>query len=379
MERMRKGDAALLERIVVVGAGVVGLGIAERLARAGATTTVVDPCAPGSRASRAAGGMLSPLGEATAPGPFLDLAVRSLDAWPTFAARLEATARRSIGFDLGGKVLAALDEERETALRERARWLREEGFEGEWLDRRSLRELEPSLTPEVRGGLLLTHDGTVDNRALTAALAEAAERAGCELRIGPSVERVDSAGGAVAGVRLDDGEKLPATSVVVAAGAWSGRIEGVPRPLPVRPVRGQMIAYRTSEPLVGRVVSTGDVYLIPRAPDDPGRLVVGATQEEAGFDARTTPEGLAALRAAAEEALTTLAGVEPVERWAGLRPGTPDDLPVLGTDPELDGLVWATGHFRNGILLTPVTVELVARTLLEGGDVPSAFRPDRFG
>lgn len=364
--------------MVVAGAGAVGCAVAREAAASGRAVTVVDPGRPGAAATWAAGGMLSPLGEAPEPGPFLDLALRSRELWPRFAAELEAATGVDLGLRLEGKLLAAFDGPGLDALARRQRWQEQAGFRVRWLEGREVRRLEPAVSERARGGLLLPRDGAVDNRALGQALGHAARAAGCRFVQGPAVKAVEVRGDRVEGVRLDDGTRLPAGVVVVAAGAWSGGIEGLPRPLPVRPVRGQMLSLRLPGSAVRRVLAA-DVYLIPRREAGEARLLVGATMEEAGFDRRTTPDALRRLREGAVRLVPSLEEAPVAESWAGLRPGTPDDLPVLGPDPQLPGLVYATGHFRNGILLTPVTAEYVGAVLR--GDAPpvlEAFRPDRF-
>lgn len=364
--------------VVVVGAGAIGCAVARELAAKGMTVEVIDPSPPGSRATWAAGGMLSPLAEAGGPGPFLSLGLRSMQLWPDLAESLEEETGEPSGFDLCGKLMVARDAD-VPALRERRRWQEEAGLAVEWVAGPALWRLEPGLAPDLAAGLLLVRDGAVDNRALGRMLARAAEGRGARFRVGSAVTAVRAAGGRVAGVDLDEGTSVDAGWVVLAAGAWSAGIRGLPGEVPVRPVRGQMVAYLPERPLVRRVVAGPGAYLIPRSGAAGARLVVGATEEEAGFSAHTTAEGLHGLTSAAEALLPDLRGMTPVEVWAGLRPGTPDDLPILGEDPRLPGLVHATGHYRNGILLTPATAELVARTITEGRPPPAAFRPERFG
>lgn len=364
--------------VLVAGGGVVGCSVARALVGEGRRVTVVDPGRQERAATWAAGGMLSPLGEAPEPGPFLELALRSRELWPAFAAGIEAETGVDLGLALSGKLLVAFDREGADALDRRRAWQEAAGFDVTSLEPGQVGRLEPAVSGDVRAGLLLPRDGAVDNRALGRALEAAARAAGCRFLTGAAVAAVRVEAGRVTGARLDDGSEVGAGAVVVAAGAWSGGIGGLPRPLPVRPVRGQMLAYGLAEPLLHRVVA-GGVYLIPRREGGEPRLLVGATQEEAGFERRTTPEALERLRAGARRLVPSLADAPVVEAWAGLRPGTPDDLPVLGRDPDVEGLVYATGHFRNGILLAPVTAEVV-KGLLRGDDRPglAPFRPDRF-
>ncbi|MDT8340511.1 MAG: glycine oxidase ThiO [Longimicrobiales bacterium] len=368
-----------LRDVVVVGGGVVGLASARELARAGARVTVVDPQRADARATWAAGGMLAPLGEAPEPGPFLDLALRSLTLWPDFAREVESAAERTVGLHLDGKLLTAATSAEEVRLDARRNWLRAEGHAARWVDGAGARTLEPALSGAVRAGLLLEGNGRVDNRTLQEALGDAVRAAGGEVRRGTVVALLRDRGRAC-GVALDRGEALRAAWVVLAAGAWSGGLAGLPRPLPVRPVRGQMLAFAAPERPLERVVTSARVYLIPRETADGPVVVVGATSEEVGFDRSVDPAAQTRLASGARALVPALVAAPVVERWAGLRPGTPDDLPLLGPDPGTPGLLYATGHYRNGILLAPATARAVLGWIT--GDPPGgmeAFRPDRFG
>ena len=366
---------------VIVGGGVVGCAVARALAARGRRVLVLERGRPCSEASWAAAGMLSPLGEALEPGPFLALALDSMARWPAFAAELEEESGTSVGFRACGKLLLAFDDAGRAALRERRRWQEAEGFEVAWLEGDGVREVEPAASRAAAAALHLPRDGQVDNRALGEALWRAAEARGCRFALGETVASLVTDGTRTAGVRTAGGTTVEAGAVVVAAGAWSGGLAGLPRPVPVRPVRGQMLALRADRPLLRGVVAAPGAYLIPRE-DGPAstRVLVGATMEEAGFARGTTPDAVAALRDAAVRAVPTLADAEVVETWGGLRPGTPDDLPVLGPDPGIAGLHWATGHFRNGILLAPATGVRVAEGVVgaAGPDAFDGFAPDRF-
>lgn len=351
--------------VVVVGGGAVGCAVARRLAGEGRRVVVVERGRPGSEATWAAGGMLAPLGEAPEPGPFLELALRSLDLYPEFVRELAEETGIDPGFRSCGKLLATFGEEGERRLRDRWRWQREAGFDVAWMDGDRAREIEPGLSPEVRAALHLPGDAVVNNRLLGEALWRGAETRGVVLYAGEEAAEVERADGAVRGVRLASGVRLPADVVVVAAGAWSGRLGGLPRELPVRPVRGQMLALAAEGPPIRGIVAGPGAYLIPRTAGPP-RVVVGATEEEVGFRRGTTAPAQKRLLAAARELVPGLGRASVVERWHGFRPGTPDDLPVIGADPEVEGLIYATGHYRNGILLTPVTAELVSELVREG-------------
>jgi glycine oxidase len=379
----RNGGADL----VVVGGGVIGLAVARDAAARGMSVVVLERGRCGREASWAAAGMLSPLGEAVEPGPFLRLALQSVRAWPGFAAELEEGTGIPLEYREGGKLRLALTDEEERRLRGRHEWARREGFAAEWLDPQRVRELEPEIAPETRGALRLDEDYRVDARALATALASDARARGVQVREGTSARSIEVRGGGaregregarrVTGVRLDGGERMHAPAVLLAAGAWCGEIGGLPRALPVRPVRGQMLALRPAAPPRRRVIESERVYLVPR---DDGRLLVGATVEEVGFRGGTTAEGVRGLLTAAIDLVPGLADAPLVDLWSGFRPGTPDGMPILGEHPGLEGLYLATGHFRNGILLTPATGRLLGA--LVAGEAqetpPREFLPDRF-
>lgn len=359
---------------VIVGGGVVGLSTAWRLARAGRPVTVVDP-APGRGASYAAAGMLAPVSEVTyTEVPLLRLGVASLRRWPDFAAELADDA----GLDVGGLDLrndgtldVAFDADDMAVLDELAAYLDKLGLPVERLTGRECRRLEPMLAPSVRGGLLAPGDAWVDPRRVTAALLAALERRDVPVVRDRAAELLHDGAGAVTGVRLEAGGELRAERVVLAAGAWSGELAGVP----VRPVKGQIIRLRSPQPLLGRcvrgAVHGASVYLVPRGD---GELVVGATQEELGFDTRVTAGGLYELLRDARELVPGVTELEVSDVVAGLRPGTPDNLPVIGPSGT-PGLVYATGHHRGGVLLAPLTTAIL---LGEESELAALCAPGRF-
>jgi len=364
---------------VVVGGGVIGLGIAWRAATAGMTVTVVDE-APGRGASWAAAGMLAPVTEVHyGERPLLDLNLAAAGRWPSFAAEVEEASGRPVGYRPGGTLAVARDADDNAALEELFRFQLRCGLEVERLRSRECRQLEPGLHPGVRGGVLAAGDHQVDNRALVQALVAACERAGVGLVAG-RVAELAVEGDRVAGVVLADGGTLAAGAVVLAAGCWSGGLGGLAAEAlpPVRPVKGQLLYLRgpADQPLCSRNVRGLEVYVVPRGD---GRVVVGATVEEQGFDTTVTAGAVHDLLRAALELLPDAAELELTETVVGLRPGSPDNAPMLGpAGPE--GLVVATGHYRNGILLTPVTADAVAE-LLATGRVPeliARFGPGRF-
>jgi glycine oxidase len=369
--------------VAVIGAGVAGLGVAWRAAQRGLAVTVLDP-APGSGASHVAAGMIAPVTEvAYGEEAVLGVHLASAGRWPRFAAELEEATGMSVGYRAHGTLAVAFDADDLRSLADLHAFQRSLGLDAEALASRECRDLEPALAPGVRGGLHVPGDHQVDTRPTWAALLAAAEGAGASLRP-ERVEGVVVEGDRAVGVRLGDGALLPATTVVLAAGSWSGGIIGVPPEAvpPVRPVKGQILRLRGPErpALLGRtvrgVVAGGSVYLVPRAD---GRLVVGATVEEQGFDTTVTAEAVYELLRDALRLVPGVATLELVEASAGLRPGTPDNAPLLGPS-LLDGLVLATGHYRHGFLLLPVTADGIGEYLASGvlPDDLAPLSPHRF-
>ncbi|MFF5204696.1 glycine oxidase ThiO [Streptosporangium sp. NPDC000396] len=347
--------------ILVIGGGVVGLSVAWRAARQGLKTAVVDP-APASGASHAAAGMLAPVSEVTyTEEPLLRLGLASLARWPAFAAELTADSGHDLGYRADGTIDVAFDSDDLEALDALAAFMDKLGLPVERLTGRECRRLEPMLAPSVRGGLLAGGDAWVDPRRVTKALLAALERSGCAL-MRTRVTGLETASETVTGVRLATGETVGAARVVLAAGAWSGALEGLPPAVlpPVRPIKGQIMRLRSPSPVLQRcvrgVVHGTPVYLVPRLD---GELVVGATQEEMGFDTRVTAGGLWELLRDARELVPGVTELEVADVVAGLRPGTPDNLPLIGPT-SLPGMSVATGHHRGGVLLAPLTADLCA-------------------
>ncbi|CAO3381991.1 glycine oxidase ThiO [Azospirillum argentinense] len=366
--------------VAVVGAGVIGLSIAWRLAAAGCRVEVFDRGAAGRGASHAAGGMLAACVE-TEPGEecLLPLTRASQDLWPAFAAELEAASGMAVDLRDEGTMVIALNADDAAKVRFLHDFQTKLGLPVEWLGGAEVRRREPYLQPGVAGALFCAGDHQVDNRKVAAALHAAALRAGAVVHEYAEVSRIEVRGGRAVGVQVGD-RLVEADRVILAAGAWSGWIDGLSpavRP-PVRPVKGQMLCLRMDArlPLLRHVVWTPGTYLIPRLD---GRLLVGATTEERGFDDRLTAGGQFALLEGAWRALPGIAELPIEESWAGFRPGTRDDAPILGLS-EVEGLIYATGHHRNGILLTPVTADSVARLVLTGEADPviRPFALDRF-
>jgi glycine oxidase len=365
--------------VAVLGGGVAGLSVAWRARERGLGVVVLDRGELGAAASSVAAGMLAPVTEAD-PGEraLLELGLQSARRWPAFAVELHGLTGIDVGHTACGTLVVARDRDEAEAL-ERELELRERlGLRAERLLPSAARRLEPALAPALRLALDVPGDHAVDPRLLTAALARAAEGAGAVLRPGTAVERVEHDGRRVTGVALAGGERVTAAQVVVAAGAWSGGLDGLPEEarVPVRPVKGQTLRLRdpAGPGLLTRVVRFAGGYLVPRSD---GRYVLGATMEERGFDTTITAGAVHELLRDAAELVPGVLELEIEELVAGLRPATPDNAPVLGASPALEGLVWATGHHRNGILLAPVSAALVAAEL--AGDAPAhAFGPGRF-
>ncbi len=368
----------LTSDVVVVGAGLIGLATAWRLAADGMQVTVCDPT-PGTQTSAVAAGMLAPVTEVEyGEDDLLALNLASVAAWPAFAEELQAVTGLSAGLHQTGTLSVAYDVDDAAALRRLADYQRRLGLEVEELSGRDARKREPLLATGVSGGVWVPGDHSVDNRQAVAALLRAIEVSGVTL-LRQRVSRVLTAGTTAVGVQLDNGDTVHAGHVVVAAGPWSGQVDGVPHELrpPVRPVKGEVLrlrvpeAYRPALTHTVRATARGfSVYLVPRPG---GELVVGATTSELGYDTRVLAGGVFSLLRDARTVLPLTDELELVEAIAGLRPATPDNAPVLGPS-GLDGLLWATGHYRNGVLLTPITAQIIADTV-RTGVVPELGKP----
>ena len=362
------------EPVVIVGAGLIGLGIAYELARRGASVRVIDAHEPGRAASWAGAGMLAPYTEAHPSADFEAFCVSSLALYPEFVADLRARSGVDARLALDGILEAAYDSPAEDRLRAQVESRLARGIPARWLDRDELQRFEPALGRTARGAAFSPSEGHVDNRRLGRALRGACDALGVRIdeNTGPVALEADAR--RVLGMRHPRGF-VPAGAVVNAAGAWAGSIEGLPphAVLPVVPVKGQMLALAMSSNFIRRVMWLPGAYLVPR---DDGRLLVGATVEDAGFDVRVTAAAMRTLLDAALAALPALAELTIVEMWAGLRPATPDSLPYIGPT-SLGGYFVAAGHYRNGILLTPATARLIA-DILEGRSTGiDAFSPLR--
>ena len=362
-------------RVTIVGAGIIGYAVAYELAARGADVRLIDPRGRGQGATRASAGILAPHIEAHSP-EFLRLALDSLDRYDSFIARVTADSQRAIEYRRAGTLQVACTDDEAGALADMARVLKQRGADHTLLDGDGARQLEPALTDRVRAGLLVPDNGYVGVGTLMAALEEASERRGACLDKRPA-DRVEAAAG---GVRVHTGsDQIDADAVVIAAGSWSGGIPMPPAvPLPVRPVRGQLLQLRFDSSPLTRIVWGSAAYLVPWTDGD---MLVGATVEDAGFDERVTAAGVAQLLDAAAALLPASSSAAFVEARAGLRPGTSDQLPIVGRSSTMRGVYYATGHYRNGVLLAPLTASLLADLILDGrqGDGLSLMRPERFG
>jgi glycine oxidase len=370
--------------VVVVGGGVIGLSCAWRLAQRGARVTVLERSLPGGGATRVAAGMLAPVGELTFGEPeLLELTLAAARLYPEFVAELETATGASTGYERLGALHVALDRDEAAQLRRVHDLQRSLGLEAEWLSTRRCRELEPGLPPSFHGGVFAAGEAAVDPQKLARVLLQACAEAGVQVRPGCEVVGSIIEADRIVGVRAEKRGGIAgplfaytssdrdffAETVVVAAGAWSGAAPWLPeeaRPK-VRPVKGQVLELtsRSREPVARHILSSERVYLVPR-PD--GHLIVGATVEEMGFDTAPTAGGVHELLREAYRLLPEVAEMDFRFAQAGLRPGTPNNLPHVGPG-AIDGLILATGHFRNGILLAPLAAEAVAG-IAAGWEVP---------
>jgi len=359
-----------VQSVAIVGAGIIGCAIARALAARGVACAVFDDRPVGGGATRASAGMLAPYVEAHERGPLLDLCVRSLDLYDAWIDDVRRESGVEVEYRRIGTLEIAFDEDHAAEFRSRARG--ESPVIRTWLDAAAARRAHPALAP-IAGGLFTPTHGYVSAPNLASALAAAAERHGAAFR--RSAVQAIAPHGSSLRVTAAEGT-VDADSVVLAAGAWTNRIAGIDTP-PLRPVRGQLLQLGSHGRPVSTILWGPDCYVVPRAD---GSLLVGATVENVGFDERTTAAGIRALRDAASRLLPESAGAPLLDARAGLRPAAPDDLPVIGPDTNLAGLVHAAGHYRNGVLLAPITATLIADWIVDGRRDPAfdQFRSDRF-
>jgi len=340
--------------VAIAGAGLIGSAIALELAQAGLSVGVFEKGEPGREASWASAGILSPAPEAPGMIPIVPLAKASMDLYPGFVANVEEISGQSVGFRPFGTMDALFSRDATRDLSTLIALHHGLGLRAEPLRPEEARELEPALSPEVEAAALRPEEASVDNRALTRAVLLAAQKSGAEIFPNHDAEAIWREKGRCAGLKLRD-ENVSAKWTVIAAGCFSANIKGVAAYAPVRPAKGQMISMRADELKIERVLWSEKIYIVPR---NDGRILAGASVEYVGFDKHVTAGAVEKILSDAIELVPGLANARIEETWAGLRPDSPDHLPILGPT-DLDGLLMATGHFRSGVLLTPVTARLM--------------------
>ena len=348
---------------LIIGGGVIGLSIARELKRRGVhKVTILERGRVGREASWAAAGILAPQVEADADDDFFRLCFESNRMYPDLAGELFDETGIDIELSRHGTLYLAFDAEDEKEFDHRFAWQTAAGLNVERLDRSQVKALEPDVSDSVLAGLYFPDDGQVENRKLVTALAASAKRSGVDIREDVTVKSVLSDQGKIVGVETMQGI-VPSDHVIITTGAWASHIElgGAVLPVEVKPIRGQMICYRPHEVTVGHVVYSRRGYLVPRAD---GRLLAGATADDVGFDSGVTAEGLRTLRDVAVEIAPGLHSCEVADHWAGLRPYSVGGSPFIGQVKDVKGLFAAIGHFRNGILLTPITARIIADAVL---------------
>jgi len=363
--------------VIVVGAGAIGTSIAYQLAKAGVAVTIFDRGRVGGQSTGASAGIVQINPDRTTPPATSTLALESARLFPALATELRERTGVDIGYRRSGLLHVALDDAEEPQLRAHRAWQVERGVAVVWLDAAATLDLEPQLNPTVQAALFYPDAHQLMPRVFAQTLARAAVDLGAVLREGASIDRLLTAGDRVVGVSIG-GETIQAAEVVIANGAWAPAwSEALHTPIPVRPMRGQMVALTTPGTGLRQVVSSADGYLLTKAD---GSTYVGTTVEDVGYDARPTAVGIAGLLALVPRLVPRLADATFAAAWAGLRPGTSDGLPLIGRIPGWHGVTLAAGHFRDGILLAPVTGEVVAD--LVARRVPrlplEAFDPGRF-
>jgi len=358
--------------LIVVGGGAIGAACARELARSGRQVLVLERGTDDGASWRAAAGMLAPQIEAGQNDPLFELGIAGRQRYVSLADELQETTGINIHFWQEGIARLAVAETDIAALRARVAWQRERGHRAEWLEPAEVRDRWPWLSPGL-GALWAPDEAALDPSALVDALLQDARRAGARVMT-DQVTGISRRGTRVAGITGHNGNYL-ADHVVLAAGAWAPALSGLPRPLPIVPVRGQMAAFPWPAGIPRGIVYGNHVYLVARG----GEAIAGSTMEHAGFDSGVTPEGIRSILDGAVELCPALRGEAMLRTWAGLRPMTPDGLPILGREPAMDGLWYATGHGRNGILLAAISGFLMAE-LINGREPPlaPAMRPERF-
>jgi glycine oxidase len=366
--------------VIVIGGGVIGLAVARALALCGISRIIlIERGRPGAEASFAAAGMLAPQAEATHADAFFDLACASRDLYPEFAAELREETGTDIELERTGTLYLAFTDEDEREIEHRYSWQRRAGLPVEQLSAEEARRLEPCISREARGALRFPLDVQVENRRLIAALSISVEKLGVGLLAETQARSLITERGIIQGVETSRG-KVHAPVVVLATGAWTSFLtssDNASLPVSIEPVRGQMLCFESSLRLARHVIYSPRGYIVPRLD---GRLLAGSTTEHAGFEKRVTEAGVEAITSHALEIAPGIGNLPLVDSWAGLRPRAEDEWPVIGASAEARGLFYATGHYRNGILLAPLTGALMAEQIMTGHASPliSAFSPERF-
>ena len=362
--------------VVIVGGGVIGLTIARALALRGVRDVcLIERAGLGSEASFAAAGMLAPQVEADGHNDFFALACRSRDLYPSFAADLREETGIDVELDTTGTLYLALNEHDQAEIEKRYYWQTQAGLPVEFFSATAAREIEPCISNLTHGALRFPKDIQVENRRLLSALANTTSKLGVTTITETNVESLIKNGRRATGVQTNRGA-ISCSTVVIAAGTWSSFIQHAPV-APIEPVRGQMVCLEAKPQLTRHVIFSPRGYIVPR---HDGRLLAGSTSEHVGFAKSVTAGGISSILANAQEISPNIADLPIADLWSGLRPCSSDGLPVLGPCDEIDGLFYATGHYRNGILLAPVTGELMSTAIIEGVTSPllTPFRADRF-
>jgi glycine oxidase len=350
--------------VIIIGAGLIGGAIAFRLARDGLRVAVLEKGALGREASWAGAGMLSPAPDSPAAIPLVPFGRASLSLYPPFVAEIEEISGRRAGYRDYGAIELLFSSEAERELSTLIALHHALGLPTEPLPLDEATRLEPALAQRAQAAAYFPYEACIDNRALVEALLAAATTSGAKFFADTHVREILTKGGRCTGVRTENGTIFRAQNIVVAAGAFSGLLEGIAPPLATRPIRGQMVALKYHGEPIRRVIRCERGYIVPRDSAEPQRLVTGSTLEDAGFNKQITSGGIEKILFTAHELVPNLAKAEIVETWSGLRPDTPDHLPLLGP-AGMTGLTVATGHYRNGILLTPITAKLVGEWIVE--------------
>ncbi|MEJ8546353.1 glycine oxidase ThiO [Brevibacillus borstelensis] len=361
---------------LLVGGGIIGLGLAYELSRRGMTVTVVEQGEWGGQASSAAAGMLAPLKEFSQPGPMLELGMKSLELYPDWVEQLEAITGIDVQACKSGLLTVALTEEEAIPLQEKYKRQKASGYAVQWMTGQEMRRVEPLLTEEAKAGIYSPEEGHINNRMLLNALVAACRRLGATLVSGSVVTKMAIEGSQVVGVETTTGP-LRAAHTVIASGAWAGiMVDWLGFSVPVRPVRGQVASVSSSGIPLRTVIFGTSGYITPKLD---GKIVLGATEDDAGFQRHVTLSGLSRVLDGVMPYVPALHSAAFQQAWAGLRPATADSMPLLGPVPGWQGVSIAGGHFRNGILLSPVTAKVMADYLESGREEPlQPFLPSRF-